>query len=136
MRTRLTVRGNAVQPLLLMFPFGLLVVAVILDVFHALGAPRLLGTLAYCTIVAGLLGGALAAAAVWIDTMAHRAETPQLLLDLAVLVIFTVIVLLRMRTPDRTALLGVLLVELLGLGIAGASAWCDAGGRPARRRPG
>jgi uncharacterized membrane protein len=56
MESRLNVRGSAVQPLLLMFPLGLLAAAVILDVFGALGAPRLVGMLAYCTVVAALRG--------------------------------------------------------------------------------
>ncbi|OJF16257.1 hypothetical protein BG844_00210 [Couchioplanes caeruleus subsp. caeruleus] len=124
--------------MLLMFPFGLLAVAVILDVFRALGAPHLVGTLAYCTIAAGLVGGAMTAGALWIDALATRDRTagPQrFLLDLAVLVVFAVVLLLRMRTPDRTAPTGVLVVELLGLTIAAAGAWYGAGAvRPRAER--
>ena len=121
----LSVRGNAVEPVLLMFPLGLLTVAVILDLFHALGGPQLIGTLAYCTVVVGLLGGTMAALATRIGeaTARHRTGAGQLprrfLLDAAVLVVFAVILLIRTRTPERTAGAGLLLVEVVGLGMAG-----------------
>jgi len=150
MDSRLNVRGNAVQPLLLMFPFGLLAVAVILDVFGALGAPRLIGMLAYCTIVAALLGGAVTTGVVCIDAAAARhreADRPAplgFLLDFAVLVVFAVILLLRMRTPDRTAQIGVVVIELVGVSVAGVAAWWSTGSirprsqgsRPGRPRSG
>jgi uncharacterized membrane protein len=129
MENRLCVRGNAVAPILLMFPLGLLAVAVVLDVFHLLGGPRIIGTLAYCTVVLGLLGGMTTALAVRIGelTTGARPATRRFLLDTAVLVVFAVVLLLRMRTPERTVGPGLLLVELLGLsmavvaGVAGAA---------------
>jgi uncharacterized membrane protein len=127
--SRLLVGNNAVQPLLLMFPLGLLAVAAVFDVSHTAGAPDLVGRLAYCTIVAGLLGGVLTAAISWIDVAvtghphALRTGALRLLLDLAVLILFAVVALVRMRTPDRTAAPGLLLIELAGLALAGFSAW-------------
>jgi uncharacterized membrane protein len=124
MANRLSIRGNAVEPVLLMFPLGLLAVAVVLDVFHLLGGPRIIGTLAYCTVVAGLVGGMTTALAVRLGRMTVGAPagsgpaTRRFLLDAAVLVVFAVVVMLRMRTPERTAGPGLLLVELLGLSIA------------------
>lgn len=120
MENRLCIRGNAVAPVLLMFPLGLLAVAVVLDVAHLLGGPRIIGTLAYCTVVLGLLGGMPAAFAVRIGEMTTegRAATRRCLLDAAVLVFFAVVLLLRMRTPERTVGPGLLLVELLGLSVA------------------
>src|SRR5687767_120050 len=108
MENRLSIRGNAVEPVLLMFPLGLLAVAVTLDVFHVLGGPPIIGTLAYCTVAAGLLGGMITACAVRLGAMNTGApagapsSTRRFLLDAAVLVIFAVVLLLRMRTPDRT----------------------------------
>jgi uncharacterized membrane protein len=120
MQNRLSIRGNAVEPVLVMFPLGLLAVAVLLDVFHALGGPRILGMLAYCTVVAGLLGGMTTALAVRIGELAtgSRPATRRFLLDAAVLVVFAVVMLLRLRTPERTVGPGLLLVELVGLGVA------------------
>jgi uncharacterized membrane protein len=136
MDNRLSIRGNAVAPVLVMFPLGLLAVAVLLDVFHLLGGPRIIGTLAYCTVAAALLGGTLTALATRIGELSagHRAGaspmTRRFLLDGAVLVVFAVILLLRMRTPERTAGAGLLLIEILILGLA------FAGGLPGAAPPG
>jgi len=73
MRSRLRVRDNAVQPLLLMFPLGLFALGALFDVFRMTGAPAILGTLAYWNVVAGLAGGLLAALVGWIDAMAAGA---------------------------------------------------------------
>ena len=142
MENRLSIRGNAVEPVLVMFPLGLLAVAVLLDVFHALGGPRIIGTLAYCTVAAGLLGGTMAALATRIGELAagRRAGAwpapRRFLLDGAVLVVFAVILLLRMRTPERTAGAGLLILELLGLGMAVAGGLAGAAPSAARARPG
>jgi uncharacterized membrane protein len=126
MESRLSIRGNAVEPVLLMFPLGLLTVAVLLDVFQVLGGPRFIGTLAYCTVAAGLLGGTMTAIVVRTNGLSDgnraggRPVTRRILLDLAVLIVFAVILLLRMRSPERTVGSGLLVVELMGLGMAGA----------------
>ncbi|PRY30848.1 DUF2231 domain-containing protein [Pseudosporangium ferrugineum] len=141
MQSRLHVRGNGVEPVLLMFPLGLLAVAVLLDLFHAAGGPDLLGTLAYCTVAAGLLSGSLSTIVVRLDHLATgrsgpaRPATIRFLLDGGVLLGFAVILLLRMRTPERTAGPGLLLLELAGLGMAGAGTLIGAalpGPGPAR----
>jgi uncharacterized membrane protein len=124
MENRLSIRGNAVEPVLLMFPLGLLAVAVVLDVFQMSGGPRIIGTLAYCTVIAGLLGGTTTVLAVRIGEMATgsraeaKAATRRFLLHAAVLVVFAVVLLVRMRTPERTAGPGLLLIELMGLSMA------------------
>ena len=124
MENRLSIRGNAVEPVLVMFPLGLLAVAVVLDVFQLLGGPRIIGTLAYCTVVAGLLGGMATALAVRIGELTAgaragtRPSTRRFLLDAGVLVVFAVVLMLRMRTPERTAGPGLLLVEMIGLSMA------------------
>ncbi len=129
MESRLRVADNTVQPLLLMFPLGLFAIALIFDAASMTGAPRLLGTLAYWNIVAGLLGGTLAAGVAGIDMMVTRQardarrRTLGVLLDMGVLVIFTVIALVRLRTQYRGADAGLLLVEVLALATAGVSTW-------------
>ncbi|WP_433727705.1 DUF2231 domain-containing protein [Actinoplanes sp. CA-051413] len=117
------------QPLLLMFPLGLFTMAIIFDVATLAGAPRLLGTVAYWTIIAGLLGGAVAVGIISVDVMATRPVgaarlgTFGVLLDLGVLIVFTVIVLTRLRTEYRGTDSGLLLVEALALTVAGISTW-------------
>ena len=129
MESRLSVAGQAVQPILVMFPLGLFAMAVLFDIGNLLGGPAVLGALAYWNVVAGLVSGLLAALAGAVDVMllrrpaARRLGVLRGLLNLGVLVIFAVILLVRVRTPDRVAGGGLLLVELLALGLAGFGAW-------------
>ena len=125
MESRLSFQRNDLEPVLLMFPFGLVSVAVILDVFDLLGGPGLIGTLAYWTVAAALVGGTLTLLAAQVRTMCggRRANARQSVLrgrlDGGVLIIFAVIWLLRMSTQERTVGPGLLVVELLGLALAG-----------------
>ena len=129
MESRLRIADNSVQPLLLMFPLGLFAMAVIFDVASVAGAPHLLGTVAYWTIIAGLVGGTAAVGVVSIEVMstrpvrAARIGTVGVLLDLGVLIAFTVIALIRLRTDYRGTDAGLLLVEALTLALAGLSTW-------------
>ncbi|MEU4426586.1 DUF2231 domain-containing protein [Actinoplanes sp. NPDC024001] len=129
MQSRLLLAGQAVRPLLLMFPLGLFTMAVLFDLATVLGAPRLIGTLAYWNIVAGLVGGLVAALAAGVDAFgAHdpalaRIAFISLLMDFGVLILFAVLTLMRFRDPDRAADPGLLLVELAGLLLAGFGAW-------------
>ncbi|GAB1644712.1 DUF2231 domain-containing protein [Krasilnikovia sp. MM14-A1259] len=130
MESRLRIAGEAVHPVLVMFPLGLFTLAVIFDVADVLGAPHFLGALAYWNIVAGLAAGALATVAGAIDmayvphgTPAKRAGMLQILTSMGVLILFAVILILRMRTPDRVAGGGLLVVELLALGAGGVAIW-------------
>lgn len=129
MESRLRIAGNAVHPLLLMFPLGLFAMAIIFDVATLLGAPSLVGTLAFWNLVAGLVGGASAASVAAIDTAATRhahaalVGTVGVLLDLGVLVTFAVIAVIRLRTADRTADSGLLALEVAGFAAAGFGAW-------------
>jgi uncharacterized membrane protein len=107
---------HPLQPLLLMFPLGLFAVAIILDLGTFLGAPAIIGTLAYWNIVAGLAGGAFAA-------VVGHPRGLILLLDLGVLFFYAVLALIRVRTGDRTADPALLLLELVGLTAAFAASW-------------
>jgi uncharacterized membrane protein len=139
MESRLRIAGQAVQPVLVMFPLGLFAMAVIFDVADLLGAPHIVGGLAYWNIVAGLLGGILAATAGAIDlifvpggTPAKRVGVLQGLMHMGVLILFAVILMVRMRTADRVAGGGLLAVEVLALAAAGFGAWY--GGELVNRR--
>jgi uncharacterized membrane protein len=139
MESRLSVAGQAVQPILVMFPLGLFAMAVMFDMADLLGGPSILGALAYWNIVAGLVGGALAAVAGAVDVMfASRSQDRRLgalrsLINMGVLVVFAVIAMLRVQADDRVVGGGVFAVELLALGLAGFGAWF--GGEIANGRP-
>jgi uncharacterized membrane protein len=129
MESRLKIAGQAVQPILVMFPLGLFAMAVIFDVADLLGGPSILGTLAYWNIVAGLVAGVLATLAGAIDiAFVRRADTKRLgvmrvLLNMGVLILFAVILMVRVGDPDRAAGGGLFLLELLALGLTGFGAW-------------
>jgi uncharacterized membrane protein len=139
MDSRLRIADQAVQPVLVMFPLGLFAMAVLFDLGNLFGGPDILGALAYWNVVAGLIGGVLAAAASAIDLMfvrngtaAKRSGVLQGLVNMGVLLIFAVILMVRMRTPDRVAGGGLVAVELLALAGAVFGAWY--GGELVNRR--
>jgi uncharacterized membrane protein len=115
--------------MLLMFPLGLFTMALLFDLATALGAPALIGTLAYWNVVAGLVGGLVAALIAGVD--AFRARDPMvariafisLLMDFGVLILFAVLTLMRFRDPDRVIAPGLLIVEVAGLALAAFGAW-------------
>lgn len=139
MESRLRIAGQAVQPVLVMFPLGLFAMAVMFDAGNVLGGPQILGALAYWNIVAGLVSGVLAGLASAIDLVFVRSRTPAkrmgvllVLINMGVLILFAVILMLRMRTPDRVAGGGLLAVELLSLVAAVFGVWY--GGELVNRR--
>ncbi|WIM98436.1 hypothetical protein ACTOB_002036 [Actinoplanes oblitus] len=117
---------NPVEPVLLMFPLGLFLVAALLDLATLAGAPAMVGTLAYWNVLAGLAGGVFAA-------LIGRPRAPILLADLGVLFLFAVLVMIRVRTGDRAVGPGLFPLELLGCGSAFAASWY--GGRLGPNRP-
>ncbi|MBU2667651.1 DUF2231 domain-containing protein [Actinoplanes bogorensis] len=129
MESRLKIAGQAVQPILVMFPLGLFTMAVIFDMANLLGAPAIVGSLAYWNIVAGLIGGIAAAVAGAIDLAfvrrpdAKRIGVLRVLLNMGVLILFAVILMVRVGDPDRQAGVGLFLLEVAALAISGFGAW-------------
>jgi uncharacterized membrane protein len=129
MESRLKIAGQAVHPILVMFPLGLFAMAVIFDLADQLGGPGVLGTLGYWNVVAGLVGGVLATVAGAIDlAFVRRADTKRIgvlrtLLHMGVLILFAIILMVRVGHADRAAGTGLFLLELLALGLAGFGAW-------------
>jgi uncharacterized membrane protein len=138
MDSRLRIANQAVQPVLVMFPLGLFAMAVLFDLANVFGGPDILGALAYWNVIAGLVGGVFVAAASAVDLMVARDVTVkrcgvfQGLVNMGVLLIFAVILMMRMRTPDRVAGGGLVAVELLALAGAVFGAWY--GGELVNRR--
>jgi uncharacterized membrane protein len=138
MESRLRIAGQAVQPILVAFPLGLFVMAGIFDVADLTGGPSILGSLGYWNVVAGLIAGGLAVLAGAIDLifvrrpLAKRIGVLRVLLNMATLILFAVILMVRVGEPERQVGVGLFLVELLAIGVAGFGAWFAgalAGGR-------
>lgn len=129
MESRLKIAGQAVTPILVMFPLGLFAMALIFDVANLLGGPAILGTLAFWNVVAGLVAGVLAAVAGAVDlAFVHRPQAKRigvlrLLVNMGVLFLFAVILMVRVGNPDRAAGGGLFLLEVLALAVSGFGAW-------------
>jgi uncharacterized membrane protein len=130
MESRLKLLGHPLHQMLVMVPLGLLVTAVIFDFVDVVGGPAILGEVAYWNIVAGLIGGVLAAAAGLVDylaipsgTRAKRVGTAHALINLAVLALFAVSWLARMDAERHAAGGGIFALELVALVGGGVSAW-------------
>ena len=147
MESRLRIAGQAVHPVLVMFPLGLFTLAVLFDIGNVLGLPDILGALAFWNILGGLIGGGLVVLAGAIDVMlvrssrAKRVGVLHKLMHMSVLVLFAVISMLRLQSAERVAGGGLLAVELVALAAAFFGAWYGselANGRPvpAFLRPG
>jgi uncharacterized membrane protein len=116
--------------MLVMFPLGLFVTAVIFDFADLVGGPRMLGEVAYWNIVAGLIGGVLAAAAGLVDylaipggTRAKRVATSHALINVGVMLLFAISWLARMGTEQHVAGGGIFALQLVALAGGGVSAW-------------
>lgn len=130
MESRLKLLGHPVHPMLIVFPLGLLSTAVIFDLIDIAGGPRVLGDVAYWNIVAGLIGGVLAAVAGAFDllaipagTRAKRIAVLHAACNTGVLLLFAGVWAVRMAADHRSAGGGLLAIELVALGVAGVAAW-------------
>lgn len=130
MESRVKALGHPVHPMLVMFPLGLLVTAVVFDFIDLVGGPDVLGEVAFWNITVGLAVGLLAAVtglvdwlAIPRDTRAKRVGALHGLLNLGLVVVFAIVWLVRLGADGRDAGTGLFIVELLALGIGGVSAW-------------
>ncbi|MGC4804756.1 DUF2231 domain-containing protein [Micromonospora sp. DT233] len=130
MESRLKVLGHPVHPMLITFPVGLLITAVIFDVVDTVGGPRFLGEVAYWNITVGLIGGLLAAAAGAFDllaiptgTRAKRVGLSHAAANLAVILLFAAVWAVRLNADSRAAGGALVAIELVALAILLGSAW-------------
>ena len=130
MESRLKVLGHPVHPMLVMFPVGLLVTAVLFDLVDTVGGPDFLGEVAYWNITVGLIGGLLAAAAGTFDllaipsgTRAKRVALTHAAANVAVILLFAAIWVVRLNADSRAAGGALLVVEVVAVAILGISAW-------------
>lgn len=75
MEARAKFLGHAIHQMLIPFPLGLLATGVVFDVIYLIWGNPTMATVAYYMIVAGIIGGFLAAPFGWIDWFAIPANT-------------------------------------------------------------
>jgi uncharacterized membrane protein len=129
MESRAKVLGHAMHPILIVFPLGLLATAVIFDVVYMIWGNPTFATVAYWMIVAGIIGGIVAAVPGWIDWFAipdgTRAKSVGLVHGLGnvlVLLLFIGSWWLRRDAPERPELFEHIL-SFAGAGVALFTGW-------------
>ena len=129
MESRAKLFGHPIHQMLIVFPLGLLATAVIFDVIYLLTGNLTMATVAYWMIIAGIIGGFVAAPFGWIDWFAippgTRAKSVGLMHGLGnviVLLLFIGSWLLRRDTPERPETLEQIL-SFVGAGLALLTGW-------------
>ena len=129
MESRAKLLGHAIHPILIVFTLGLLATGVIFDVVYMIWGNPTFATVAYWMIVAGIIGGIVAALPGWIDWFAipsgTRAKSVGLIHGLGnvlVLLLFIASWWLRRDAPERPEMLDHLLA-FAGAGLSLLTGW-------------
>ena len=130
MESRLKFLGHPVHPMLIVFPLGLLATAVIFDILYLITGNRDLATFSFWAMVAGIVGGLLAAVfglldwmAVPKDTRARRIGAIHGVGNVVVVGLFALSLLTRWNSPAYLPDILPLVFALLGAGLALFTAW-------------
>jgi uncharacterized membrane protein len=130
MRTRARALGHSIHPMLVVFPLGLLIAALVFDAVHLGTANDIFSQVGFWNITAGLVGAVLAALAGFIDWLGiparTRARSAGLLhgcLNVAAVVLFLIAWLVRLDRVGHRPGAGLFLLELVAIGLAGVAAW-------------
>jgi uncharacterized membrane protein len=128
--SRIKLLGHPIHPMLIVLPLGLLSAATIFDVLYVLTGNVELTTFSYWALVAGLVGGLLAAVFGLLDWLAIPSDTRAKRVgawhgggNLVVVGLFVAAWYLRSTTTDRLPDGLPLGLELAGVGIALFTAW-------------
>jgi uncharacterized membrane protein len=129
MESRAKLLGHAIHPILIVFPLGLLSTGVIFDVIYLIWGNPVMATVAFWMIVAGIIGGLIAALPGWIDWFAipsgTRAKSVGLIHgagNVLVLLLFIGSWWLRHDAPERPEMLA-LIISFAGAGISLLTGW-------------
>src|SRR3954465_1728086 len=132
MKARIRVAKHALHPMLVVFPLGLLATSVAWDICRLATHNPSWGVVAFWTIVAGVIGGLLAAIpgfldwlAIPNDTRAKSVGTTHMILNLVVVGLFVVSLIARSQATGGYAMASSvhMVWGWIGVGIALASAW-------------
>jgi uncharacterized membrane protein len=129
MESRAKFLGHPVHQMLIVFPLGLLATAVIFDIIYLVGGGRPMSEVAYWLIVAGIIGGFLAAPFGWVDWFAIPRGTRAKSVGVwhgagntIVLALFIASWFLRRDLPERPEPFAFVL-SFLGAGLALFTGW-------------
>jgi uncharacterized membrane protein len=128
--SRVKLLGHPVHPMLVVFPLGLFIAAVIFDGIYLWRGSAMFASVAYWNIAAGIIGGLAAAVFGLIDWLAipsgTRAKRIGLLhggSNVVVVLIFAAVWWMRADAPDLTPTTNVFLLEVAALAIGSVAGW-------------
>ena len=131
MESRIKILGHPLHQMVIVFPLGLLVTSVVFDVLYFLGGrnPRW-ADISYWMIVAGLIGGLIAAVPGWVDYLSIPKGTRAKAIGLwhglgnaiGVLGFFGASWFLRLGAPTQPSDLA-LILSMAGMLVGGVTAW-------------
>jgi len=129
MESRAKAFGHAIHPILIVFPLGLLATAAIFDALYLITYNNTWPTVAFWMLVAGLIGGVVAAVFGLIDflnipnnTRAKRIGIYHALVNVCALILFALALFLRWDTPLAPATIA-LVCSFVGLAVALVGGW-------------
>ena len=130
MKSNARLFGHAIHPMLIVFPLGLLIIAVVFDGIYLLTRERTFAAVAYWDIAAGIIGGFVAAVFGFIDWMAIPVGTRAKTIgawhggaNFVMLMFFGISWLIRYGAPEHSPNTLSLLLELAGVGVALIGGW-------------
>jgi uncharacterized membrane protein len=130
MESKAKLLGHPIHPMLIVFPLGLFIASVVMDVLFMINNNQSLAVASFYNIGGGILGGLLAAifgfrdyAAIPDNTRAKRVGTMHGFGNLIVLVLFSVSWLLRYNAPEFIPPLLAIVLSMVGFVIAAITGW-------------
>ena len=129
MESKAKIFGHAIHPILIVYPLGLLSVAVIFDIIYLATGNPTWTTVSFYMIAAGIIGGLLAALFGFIDylyipsgTRARRIGLLHGVTNLCVMILFIASWLLRYYSPDVPSMTAFVL-SFVGVAAALLGGW-------------
>ncbi len=130
MESKVKLLGHPVHPMLIVFPLGLLIMALIFDVVYFATDNTAFATAAYWDIAAGIIGGLLAAVFGLIDWLnipsGTRAKSVGLwhgIGNVVVVALFALSWWLRSGDPAHAPSTTAFILALVGIGIGAVTGW-------------
>jgi uncharacterized membrane protein len=130
MESKVKFLGHPVHPILIVFPLGLLIMALIFDVIYLATSNAAFATAAYWDIAAGIIGGLLAAVFGLIDWLnipsGTRAKAVGMwhgLGNVVVVALFALSWWLRYSSATHTPSTTAFILALIGIGIGAVTGW-------------
>jgi uncharacterized membrane protein len=129
MESRAKLFGHSIHAMLITFPVGLFVTAIVFDILHLVGGGLQWTVVSYWMIAAGVIGGLAAAVFGYTDyravqpgTRAQRVGRLHGIGNVVVVVLFLASWLLRRGSPESPPALAFVL-SFLGVALAAVTAW-------------